>query len=144
MKISDCMSPDVQMCAPDNTIQDVAKLMRDTDIGVVPIAEDDRLVGVVTDRDIVVRCIANGLSPTDPARAAMSSQILYCFEDQELDEVAANMAELKIRRMPVLDRNKRLTGIISLGDIAQIEDSGSAEAFRHISQDGGPHTQAIF
>lgn len=143
MRIQDCMSTEVQICGPDHSIRDAANLMRDCDCGVIPIAENDTLIGVVTDRDIVVRAIANGLGPDDPARSAMSPEVLYCYEDQEIDEVAANMAELKIRRMPVLNRDKRLTGIVSLGDISKGDGKTSAEAFRHISEQGGPHTQTV-
>ena len=143
MRIQDCMSTDVQICGPDQSIRDVANIMRDCDCGVVPIAENDTLIGVVTDRDIVVRAIANGLGPNDPARSAMSPEILYCFEDQELDEVAANMADLKIRRMPVLNREKRLTGIVSLGDISQGDGHNGSEALQQISEDGGPHSQTV-
>ena len=142
MRIQDCMSTDVQIRGPDDSIRDVANVMRDCDCGLVPIAEDGRLVGVVTDRDIVVRGIANGLGPEEPARLAMSSEVLYCFEDQEIEEVTANMAELKIRRMPVVSRDKQLTGIVSLGDLAQGDGASGGAALRQISERGGPHSQA--
>src|SRR5438477_4655115 len=121
MKVSDAMSRDVQVASPKQSIRDAAKMMAKIDSGVLPVGENDRLVGVITDRDITVRAVAEGKAPTTKVRDVMSDEVLYLFEDQDLDEVAHNMAEMKVRRMPVVNRDKRLVGIISLGDLARNE-----------------------
>lgn len=142
MKVSDAMSHDVQMTSPKQSIQDAAKIMAKIDAGVLPVAENDRLVGVVTDRDIAIRAVAEGKSPTTKVRDVMTDEVLYCFDDQDLEEVAQNMAEMKVRRMPVVNRQKQLVGIISLGDLARNEDAGTTgEAISTISQPGGLHSQ---
>jgi CBS domain-containing protein len=140
MKVRDCMSTDVELCGPSDSVRDVANKMRDLDCGVIPIAAHDSLVGVVTDRDIALRVIGNGLGPETPAEEAMSAEILYCFEDQDIDEVSANMAELKVRRMPVVDDQKRLCGIISLSDIVKGDGAAGTSAFQTITERGGPHS----
>src|SRR2546423_11802471 len=99
MKISKCMTRDVQLANPTQTIQEAAKMMADIDAGVLPIGEDDRLVGMITDRDIAIRAVAEGKTPDTPIREIMSSEVLYCFEDQELEDVARNMADIKVRRL---------------------------------------------
>jgi len=143
MKVSDAMSHDVQMASPKQSIQDAAKMMAKIDAGVLPVAENDRLVGVLTDRDIAIRAVAEGKSPATKVRDVMTDEVLYCFDDQDLEEVAQNMAEMKVRRMPVVNRDKHLVGIISLGDLARNEDAGTTgEAISTISQPGGPHSQA--
>ena len=142
MKVRDCMSSDVEVCAPDDNLRDIANKMLQLDCGVMPLADEDRLVGVITDRDIAVRAVAQGKGPDTPAREVMSAEILYCYDDQDLDEVADNMAELKIRRMPVVDEGKHLVGIISLGDISHADGRTSMSAFQEISEPGGPHDQA--
>lgn len=142
MKIADCMSRNVEVCAPEDSIRDIAQKMRQLDCGVVPIGENDRLVGVVTDRDIAVRAVAEGRGPDTPAREVMSQEILYCYDDQDLEEVTGDMSEMKVRRMPVVDRDKRLVGIISLGDMAHADGRTSMFAFQRISEPGGPHDQS--
>lgn len=141
MKVAECMSKKVEVCSPGETIGDVARKMRQLDTGVMPLGENDRLVGVITDRDIAVRAVADGKGPDTPARDAMSPEVLYCYEDDGLDEVTSNMAEQKIRRMPVVNRDKRLVGIISLGDIAQADGGTGAAALGKISEHGGLHSQ---
>jgi FOG: CBS domain len=104
----------------DSTISlaEAAKMMRDDDVGALPIGDKDRLIGILTDRDIVVRCLAAGGNPqVATARDAMSSGIVYCFDDQPVEEAADIMSERHIRRLPVLNRAKRLVGILSLGDV---------------------------
>lgn len=143
MKVSDAMSHDVQMTSPKQSIQDAAKMMAKIDAGVLPVAENDRLVGVLTDRDIAIRAVAEGKSPTTKVRDVMTDEVLYCFDDQDLEEVAQNMAEMKVRRMPVVNRDKQLVGIISLGDLARNEDAETTgAAISTISQPGGLHSQA--
>ena len=119
MQIKDVMTPKVDLIDPSTRITEAARMMRDDDVGILPVAEADRLVGMITDRDIVVRAIAEGKNPGSmPVRDAMSERVLYCFEDQSTDEVAANMGDQQIRRLPVLNRDKRLVGIVSLGDLS--------------------------
>lgn len=144
MKVRQCMSDDVAIAAPAQTIRDAARMMKNIDAGFLPVGENDRLVGMITDRDIAIRAVANGKGPDTQIRDVMSKEILYCFEDDDVDEVSANMAEEQIRRMPVLNREKRLVGVISLGDIAQAEDGNlapGAYALNGVSQPGGRHRQ---
>jgi len=143
MKVSNCMTRDVTVCAPDDSICKVAVAMAKLDCGVIPIGENNKLVGVVTDRDIAIRGVAQGMGPDTPARELMSDEVLYSFEDQDLDEVSANMASLKVRRLPVVDRDKNLVGILSLGDIALNNGKAGIGAFEAISQPGAPHSQSM-
>lgn len=118
-------------------------MMAAIDTGVLPVAENDRLVGMLTDRDVAIRAVAQGKGPDTRVREIMSPEVCYCFADQELDEVAANMADIKVRRLPVVDRNKRLVGIVSLGDMSLAgADGPSGSAFRAISEPGGEHSQS--
>ncbi len=142
MKVSDAMSGDVQVVSPTQSIRDAAKIMAKIDAGVLPVGENDRLVGMITDRDIAIRAVAEGKPPTTMVRDIMSDEVLYCFDDQDLDEVAQNMGDTKVRRLPVLNREKRLVGIISLGDVARNEDAGTTgQTISHISEPGGEHSQ---
>jgi len=118
MLIRNVMTEHVMTVRPDASIFEVARLMRDEDIGAVPVADDDRLIGMVTDRDIVVRALADGqLVQHADAQSVMSQRMLYCFADQEVEEVLENMGEMQVRRMPVVDRYKRLVGMVSIGDL---------------------------
>ena len=122
MNVKDCMSNYVELGRPDMTLKEVACLMRDGDFGFLPIQENDRLIGTITDRDIAIRGVASGLNPeTTKAKEVMSQKVLYCFEDQSLEEVTRNLGDNQVRRLPVLNRDKRLVGVLSLGDIAQSE-----------------------
>ena len=142
MKVCDAMSRDVQIASPTQTIRDAARIMAEIDAGVLPVGENDRLVGVITDRDIAIRAVAEGMAPTTKVRDVMSAEVLYCFDDQDLEEVAQNMAEVKVRRMPVVNRDKRLVGIISMADLARCEDADTTgHAMSNISQPGGQHSQ---
>jgi CBS domain-containing protein len=143
MKVFDAMSRDVQIASPKQSIRDAARIMAKIDAGALPVGENDRLVGVITDRDIAIRAVAEGKAPTTKIRDVMSQEVLYCFDDQDLEEVAQNMGEMKIRRLPVVNRDKRLVGIISLGDLARKEDAGTTgHAISEISEPGGDHSQA--
>ena len=142
MKVSDVMSRDVAVASPTESIRNAAKVMAKIDAGVLPVGENDRLVGMITDRDIAVRAVAQGKSPATKVRDIMSEEVLYCYDDQDLEEVAQNMSEMKIRRLPVVNREKRLVGIISLGDLARNEDAGkTGETVSHICEPGGQHSQ---
>lgn len=141
MKISEMMTRDVQMASPDQSIREAARWMADLGCGALPVAEGDRLVGMITDRDIAVRAVANGLSADTPVRNVMSSEVMYCFEDQSVEEIARNMRDIQVRRLPVLTREKRLVGIVSLGDLALDAEEPAADALQGISRPGGQHSQ---
>ncbi len=119
MKVSEMMSHNVCVVAPADTLSHAAMLMADHDVGSLPVGEDDRLVGFLTDRDIAVRAVARGLGSDALVQDVMSSEVKYCFEDDDVDDVAMNMADLEVRRLPVVNRDKRLVGIVSLGNFAQ-------------------------
>ena len=118
MKVSECMTRDVSTIAPDRPIRDAARLMADKDIGCIPVGENDRLVGMITDRDIAIRAVCEGKAPDTPIREVMTGELMYCFEDEDVSHVARNMGDIQVRRLPVMSRDKRLVGIIALGDIA--------------------------
>ena len=142
MRVSECMTREVKIADPDMTMRDAAKLMAKLDAGVLPVGENDRLVGMITDRDIAVRGIAEGKGPDAKIRDVMTKEVRYCFDDEDVEHVLENMGDLQVRRLPVLNRDKRLIGIVSLGDLAA--NGGSAEAgdaLGHISQPGGAHSQ---
>jgi CBS domain-containing protein len=144
MQVNEAMSSDVKIANPNQTIRDAAKLMAEIDAGVLPVGEGDRLVGMITDRDIAIRAVAAGKPPTTPVSEVMSVEVKYCFEDDDLDDVAENMADIKLRRLPVLSRDKRLVGIVSLGDIALVDGpSNAGSALCGISEPGGEHSQAL-
>ena len=125
MKVKDAMHKGVDWVNPDTPVTELAKLMRDHDVGAIPIGENDRLVGMVTDRDIVCKGLAqDNFDPRDAtARDVMTGEIHCCSEDDDLAKAVRHMEELKIRRLPVISKNKRMIGILSLGDISH---SGSA------------------
>ena len=138
MKIEDVMTHDVAVVSPDETVQQAARVMDQLDIGALPVAENERLVGMITDRDIALRAVACGLGPDTPVSDVMTRDVKYCFCDQEVAEVSDNMADIQIRRLPVVDRDKRLVGIVALGDIAtSSENECVTDALAGISR---PHT----
>jgi CBS domain-containing protein len=121
------MTEDVYLVTPDQTIAEAALLMREKDVGSVAVHADDKLVGILTDRDLAIRAVADGLDSGTRVRDVMTEGIKYCFDDEEVDEVASNMAELEIRRLPVVNRNKRLVGFVSLSNVA---DAGETDSTR--------------
>ena len=125
--ISDVMTEDVYLVTPEQTIAEAALLMREKDVGSVAVHADDKLVGMLTDRDLAIRAVADGLDSGTRVRDVMTEGIKYCFDDEEVDEVASNMAELEIRRLPVVNRNKRLVGFVSLSNVA---DAGETDSTR--------------
>jgi CBS domain-containing protein len=142
MKVGETMTRDVRVANPNETLQQAAKLMASLDAGVLPVGENDRLIGMITDRDIAVRAVAEGKGPDTPVRHVMTEDVKYCFEDQDVEEVTRNMGDIQVRRLPVLNRDKRLVGIVSLGDVAVTHEGiATAEALNKISQPGGAHTQ---
>jgi CBS domain-containing protein len=143
MRVAEAMTRDVRMASPEQTICDAAALMAQCDAGAIPVSENDRLVGMITDRDIAVRAVAAGKGPNTPVRDVMSHEVKYCFDDEDLQHVAKNMADIRVRRLPVVNREKRLVGIVSLGDIALTESKKTAgEAISGVSKHGGPHSQS--
>ena len=143
MRVGNCMTRNVQIADPRQTIREAAQIMASLDAGALPVSEDDRLVGIITDRDIAVRGVAEGKGPDATVREVMSAEVKYCFEDEEIDHVLQNMGDLQVRRLPVLNRNKRLVGIISLGDLATNGEAAEAgRALSGISQPGGEHSQS--
>lgn len=142
MQVSEAMTRDVRIARPDQSIRDAALIMADIDAGVVPIGENDRLVGVITDRDIAIRAIARGKGPDARIADVMSSDIKYCFEDEDIDDVMQNLGDQQLRRLPVVSRDKRLVGILSLADIAvKASDGAAGSALSGISRPGGRHSQ---
>lgn len=148
MQIHEIMSRNVRIASPDDTLQEAALMMAELDAGALPVGKDDRLVGMVTDRDIVIRGDAAGCDPTStPVERVMSQKgVKYCYDDDEVDDVARNMAEQQLRRLPVLNHDKRLVGIVSLGDIARgradVTDHAAADALRGISRLGSKNSQS--
>ncbi|MBB3103986.1 CBS domain-containing protein [Azomonas macrocytogenes] len=118
MKINEIMTREVWTIQPETTLQEAAELMRQADTGSLIVNENDRMAGLVTDRDIVIRAVADGLDLQTPVSEIMSADVCYCFEDEEVDHVAENMGQIEKRRLPVVDRDKRLVGVISLANIA--------------------------
>jgi len=135
MKVSELMTPDVELVQPDDTLHTAAKMMADLDTGALPVGENDKLVGMITDRDITIRAVAEGRDPhKTTVRDAMSEHIRFCFEDEDTREVSRKMSEWAVRRLPVLNRDKRLVGIVSLGDMTTGgADQESKEALEEIS-----------
>ena len=143
MKVSEIMTRDVFLASPGQKLREVAAEMEKHDIGLLPVSDKDRLVGMITDRDIAVRGISHGLGPEANVRDVMSAEVKYCFEDDEIDDLAQNMAAEQIRRLPVLNDKKRLVGIVSLGDLATCRDGrATGTALSGISQTGGHHCQS--
>jgi CBS domain-containing protein len=139
------MTRDVRLVGPDQAIREAAGLMAELDIGALPVEENGRLVGIITDRDITVRAVAEGLGVDTPIRQIMSGEVRYCFDDQTVDEVTENMGALRIRRLPVLTRDMKLIGILSLGDLAidKTAQDEAGEALGRISRPGGRHSQSV-
>ncbi|MEA3053106.1 MAG: hypothetical protein QOG72_2009 [Sphingomonadales bacterium] len=144
MKIAECMSADVEIVGPDQPIQEAAQFMLRADAGAMPVGERDKLVGMVTDRDIAVRGVAAGRGPDTPVREVMTDEVIFCFDDEEVEDVALKMSDRQVRRMPVLSReDESLVGIVSLGDISRSEQSEAASvALDGITDPGGEHSQS--
>lgn len=134
MKIHEIMSREVRTISPDTTLQEAALLMRQADIGALIVNDADRMIGVLTDRDLVIRAMAEGTSMDTPIREVMSDEVLYCYDDEEVDHIAKNMAQNQKRRLPVVNRDKRLVGIVSLANLASCnKDKISATVLRGVA-----------
>ncbi|TIP28823.1 MAG: CBS domain-containing protein [Mesorhizobium sp.] len=142
MKVGNCMTKNVQIANPEQSIREVAEIMGRLDAGVMPVGDHDRLVGMITDRDIAIRGVASGKGPDTKVRDVMSPEVKYCFDDEDVEHVLENMGDLQVRRLPVLNRDKRLVGIVSLSDLATKGEAAEAgEALSDISKPGGEHSQ---
>jgi CBS domain-containing protein len=138
MQVHDIMSRKVELTDPSATIRDVARKMRSGSIGAMPVGENDRLVGMVTDRDIVVRAVAEERLPANTSvREVMSEKVCYCFEDDDIDEAAKIMAEHQVKRLPVLNKDKRLVGIVALSDIERADGDCGQTALEGICEETG-------
>ena len=135
MKVRDIMTRDVKIVSPTDDLQSAAQLMEKNDFGMVPVGENDRLVGMLSDRDITIRAVARGLAPDRAkVREVMTTDVKYVYDDESVDDVSRNMSSLQVRRLPVLNREKRLVGIVSLGDLALKEPEPAGDALRSISE----------
>lgn len=143
MLVKDAMSRDVKTVSPETTIKEAARLMVEADVGALPVAAGDRLSGMVTDRDIVTRAVAIGKGAETTVAEVMTQDVLYCHEDEDIGHIATNMAENQVRRLPVVDVNKRLVGIISLADIADARSDEAGEALEGITRPGGQRSQSM-
>lgn len=144
MKVSEVMTRQVRVIAPDRSIREAARLMDELNVGVLPVCDGQRLLGIITDRDITVRATAVGKDPDNvPVREIMTEDVRWCFEDEAVEDVAQIMGDVQIRRIPVVDRNKRLVGIVALGDLATDRAQGAGEALRRISEPSEPDRTAV-
>jgi CBS domain-containing protein len=140
-KVRDRMSRDVRLAAPDQTIQEAARAMAELGVGALPVADGDRLVGMVTDRDLALRALAEGRGPDTPVREVMTAEVKYCFDHEDLELVARTMGDQQVRRLPVLDHEKRLVGILSLGDVAAAAGAEpTGDALAGVSRPSGQHS----
>jgi len=144
MKIKDIMTSDPHVVSPNETVSHAAKLMKELNVGSLPVCDGSRLVGMITDRDITTRSTAQGSNPQNiMVSEVMTPKIRYCFEDQDISEAARLMQDEQIRRLPVLDRQKQLVGILSLGDLSVDADMDtlSGKTLEEISKPSRPNRQ---
>ena len=142
MKVIDVMTRDVRTVRPDQTAREAASFMLSEDAGSMPVSDGDRLIGMITDRDIAVRGVAKGHGPDTPVRDLMTDEIICARADDDIEEVATKMSQAQVRRLPVIDANEKLCGIVSLGDLARETDGDTADqALEGVSQRGGQHQQ---
>jgi len=135
MKVREIMTTNVECVSPDAGLLELANKMKTLDVGFIPICESDRLVGTVTDRDIVIRGLAGGKSiNTCKARDIMTKDVFWCFEDEDVKEVDSKMREKEVRRMLILNPEKRLVGVVSIGDISKVEEKESGKTLKDITE----------
>jgi CBS domain-containing protein len=134
MQVREIMTGNVECVPPDLSIEHAARKMKVLDVGFLPICENDRLIGAVTDRDIVIRAVAEGNDYQTTARDIMTKEVHYCFEDDDIEECAHQMKENSIKRILVLNRDKRLVGVVSIGDLSKVEKAEAGEALKDISE----------
>lgn len=142
MKVHEVMTRNVQTVSPDQRAQDAASFMLSADTGSIPVTDGDKLIGMITDRDIAVRGIAKGHGPETLVRDLMSDDVVCARHDEDVAEVASRMSEAQVRRLPVIDEQEKLCGIVSLGDLSRETDNATAgQALQGVSQPGGQHQQ---
>ena len=132
-KISELMTTDVEVIRPEETLRDAARAMADLDVGSLPVCDGRKLIGMVTDRDITIRAVAEGKSSDTPVSEVMTDDVVWCSETDSVDDVLQQMSDAQIRRIPVVDSDRQLVGIVALGDIALEEDEDVDETLRDIS-----------
>ncbi len=144
MKIAEVMTPNPEVVTSEQPIQEAARRMLDADTGALPVADGERLIGMVTDRDITVRAVAEGRGPETPIREVMSEKLLFAWDDQDVDEVATQMSDAQVRRMPILSRQgETLVGMVSIGDLVQSNQGEAAGvAVAGVTEPGGEHNQS--
>lgn len=141
MRVEEIMTAHVHLMRPEQTVEEAAKVMAKHDLGFLPVATEDRLVGIITDRDITVRVIAEGRDGRARIGDVMSDEVKYCYSDQDVEEVVANMGDIQLRRLPVVSREKRLVGIVSLADAARKFDPGATgESLSDVTEARGEHS----
>jgi CBS domain-containing protein len=143
MQVQHCMSTDVCTISPDTPLRRAAEKMAEHDLGSIPVANDDKLIGMVTDRDIAIRGIGAGFGPETSASEVMTQERLYCSADDDINDVLENMASLQIRRLPVIDANKQLAGIVSIGDLVKVQPDDAGECFAKVARPSQVHSQAL-
>ena len=142
MKISEVMTRDVQTVRPDQSAQEAARFMLKAEAGSIPVTDGDRLIGMITDRDIAVRGVAKGYGPDTPIRELMTDDVICARLDDSIEDVASRMSEAQVRRLPVIDQDEKLCGIVSLGDLSQQgADNAAEQALEGVTQPGGQHQQ---
>jgi CBS domain-containing protein len=142
MRISEVMTREVETIRPDQTAREAATFMLNADAGSIPVTEGDRLIGMITDRDIAVRGVARGHGPDTPVRELMTSGLVCAHIDDNVEDVATRMSEAQVRRLPVIDGSEKLVGIVSLGDLSRETDGETAHhALEGVSAEGGQHQQ---
>ena len=142
MKVSEVMTREVQTVRPDQAVQEAASFMLSADAGSIPVTDGERLIGMITDRDIAVRGIAKGYGPDTPVRELMTDDLVIARIDDDVEEVASRMSQAQVRRLPVIDQDERLCGIVSLGDLSrETDDDCAVEALEGVTQPGGQHQQ---
>ena len=141
-KISEVMTTDVETIEADQTVREAASFMLRADAGSIPVTDGERLIGMITDRDIAVRGVAQGRGPDTTVRELMTDDVVSVRADDNVDDVAAKMSEAQVRRVPVIDQDDKLCGIVSLGDLSR-ETGGEAasQALEGVSRPGGQHQQ---
>ena len=143
MRVAEIMTKNVKMAAPNDTIREIAKRMAAEDIGFLPVGDHDKLVGTITDRDIVTRGVAAGRDGKSTVRDLMSTDVKYCFDDEDVDHVMRNLGDLQVRRLPVVNREKRLVGVVSLADGAlKAEPEQAGQGLCGIVSPGRAHSQS--
>lgn len=142
MKIADVMTRSIEKVGPDQSVREAASFMLSADTGSIPVCDGEKLIGMITDRDIAVRGVAKGYGPEAKVRDLMTSDVISVREDERVEDAAAKMSEAQVRRMPVVDSDQKLCGMISLGDLSRETDGpAAARALEGVSQLGGPHQQ---